>query len=387
MRVGIDARILQNTRRGQGQYVYYLIQELIKSAPDNEYLLFYNGFKKGAYAFESNIPNLKQIWSSLPGGLLRGLWAAFEFPPIERLIGKVDLFHHTFNYNFTHYTPVPAYAPSVVTFNGMAPAETIWDSPRYNLKEIDRWFRRIAQSAARIIAVSEMAKDDLLKRADIPEEKIRIIYYGVDEKFFRIPDLSLIEQALAGCGLKGKRYILYAGAAEKNKNLNGLLDAFRMIMDNPGIKDVYLALAGSIDDNFKKIISRAKELGIAERVIFPGYISHETLPFLYRGAEVFVLPTFLEWFGMPVLEAMASGVPVAVSKNTGALEVVGKAALSFDPHDHQDMAAALEKILRGPLLRRELSAQGIKIASVFNWNKTARETLSVYNEVSTENER
>lgn len=381
MRIGIDARILQNERRGQGQYAYYLIRELIKLGREDEYRLFYNGFKKGGFAFPEDAPNLRQVWSGIPGSLLKPLWSYCKFPPVEYLLGEVDVFHHTFNYNFTHYTPVPSYSKSVVTFNGMAPPETIWDSAKYNLKEIDRWFRIIAKSAAKIIAVSRMVKDDLLNRVNVPEEKIKIIYYGVDEKFFLMPDSSLIEQTLAGYGLTGKRYILYAGAAEKNKNLNGLLDAFRMIMDNPGIEDVHLVLVGSIDENFQRLIFRAKELGMEGRVIFPGYISHESLPFLYRGAEAFVLPTFREWFGIPVLEAMASGVPVAASKNTGALEVAGDAAITFDPFNARDMAAALEKILIDRPLRRDLIERGLKRACGFSWKKTARETLSVYKEI------
>ncbi|HAH20747.1 MAG: hypothetical protein A2Y00_07340 [Omnitrophica WOR_2 bacterium GWF2_43_52] len=381
MRIGIDARVLQNERRGQGQYVYYLIQELIKLGRHDEYLLFYNGFKKGRFAFGEDIPNLRQVWASIPGSLLKPLWSRCKFPPIEYLLGKVDVFHHTFNYNFTHYTPVPAYAPSVVTFNGMAPPETIWDSAQYNLKEIDRWFRIIARSAAKIIAVSRMAKDDLLKRVNVPEEKIRIIYCGVNENFMSTPDPLQTDLTLVKYGLKGARYIFYAGAAEKNKNLDGLIDGFRMIMGKPGIDDIHLVMAGSIDDNFQRLMRKVKELGLDKRVIFPGYISHESLPSLYRGAEAFVLPTFREWFGIPVLEAMASGVPVVVSKNTGALEIVGDAAVTFDPFDTRDIAAALEKIVRDRPLRRDLIALGLKRVSGYSWKKAAEETLSVYKEV------
>lgn len=381
MRIGIDARALQGARRGQGQYAYYLIQELIKSGRENEYLLFYNGFKKGAFAFSEDISNLKQVWSDIPGSLLKPLWSHCKFPPIEYLLGKVDIFHHTFNYNFTHYTPVPSYAKSVVTFNGMASPETIWDNAKYDLKEIDRWFTIIAKSAAKIIVVSAMVKDDLLKRVDVPQEKIKIIYYGVDEKFRRFPDAAQMDIALSRHGLKGMRYVLYAGAAEKNKNLPRLIEAFRMMMNKPGLEDLHLVLAGSIDENFQRLISMVKESGIDKRVIFPGYISHESLPCVYRGAQAFVLPTFREWFGIPVLEAIASGVPVAVSKNTGALEVVGDAAITFDPFDARDISSALEKILTDHSLRRDLIEKGIRSSSGLSWKKTAQETLAVYREV------
>lgn len=382
MRIGIDARILQSERRGQGQYVYYLARELIKLGNENECLLFYNGFKKGEFAFSGDIPNFKQVWSGIPGSLLKPLWSHCKFPPIECLLGKVDIFHHTFNYNFTHYTPVPSYAKSVVTFNGMADPSTIWDSSRYNLKEIDRWFRIIAKSAARIIAVSAMVKDDLLKRVDVPQDKIRIVYYGVDERFRREPDPAIMDEVLIRYGLKGMRYIFYAGAAEKNKNLSGLIEAFRMIMNKPALEDIRLVLGGSIDENFQRLILKVRDLGIDKRVMFPGYISHDYLPYVYRGAQAFVLPTFREWFGIPVLEAMASGVPVAASKNTGALEVAKGAVITFDPFDTRDIADALAKILTDSSLRRDLIDKGIKIASGFSWKKTAEETLSVYKEAS-----
>lgn len=381
-KIGIDARVLQGVLRGQGQYVYYLVLELLKLGNENEYLLFYNGFKKGEFAFSQDIPNLRQLWSNVPGSLLKPLWRYFKFPPIEYALGEpVDVFHHTFNYNFTHYTPVPSYAKSVVTFNGIADPSTIWDGPGYNLKEVDRWFSVIARSSARIIAVSRMVKDDLLRRVDVPEEKIKIIYYGVDERFKRPPAQDEMDQALARYGLKGMRYILYAGAAEKNKNLNGLIEAFRMIMNNPALGDIRLVLGGSIDENFQRLISRIKELGIDRRVVFPGYISHDYLPCVYRGAQAFVLPTFKECFGIPVLEAMVSAVPVVVSKNTGALEVAGDAAVTFDPYDPADMAAALERILTDYSLRQDVIDKGLKMASAFSWKKTAEETLAVYKEV------
>lgn len=362
--------------------MYYLVRELLKSDRENELLLFYNGFRKGELAFNQNIPNLKQVWSGLPGLLLKPLWRNLQLPAVEYALGKIDVFHHTFNYNFTHYTPVPSYAKSVVTFNGMADPSTIWDSSKYNLKEIDRWFAVIARKASRIIAVSGMVKEDLLKRVDVAQEKIKIVYYGVDEIFIREPEPAIMDEVLIRYGLKGMKYVFYAGAAEKNKNLSGLIEAFIIIMNNPALKDVCLVLGGSIDDNFQRLIIKVRDMGIDKRVIFPGYISHDYLPCVYRGAIAFVLPTFKEWFGIPALEAMASGVPVVVSKNTGALEVVGDAAVTFDPYDARDMSAAISKALLDHSLRRNMIEKGLKIAGEFSWKRTAEETLAVYKEAS-----
>ena len=380
MKIGIDARFLQDPLRGQGQYVYYLVKELLGLDDGNEYVLFYNSFKTGGFAFDESTPHLKQVWCNIPGTVLKNTWPKLRFPPVEYLIGSVDLFHNPVNFNFTHYGPIPSRADMVSTFNGMADPATIWE--KYDRNKLDAWFREIADKSSIIISVSEMAKKDLLRRVDIPEEKIRIVYQGVGEEFRPISDAKAVDTALSRYGLAGRRYLFYVGGAEPNKNLEALIDVFCALSKNAGMEGLHLALAGNINVFYRMLINKTKMLGMERKIIFTGYVSHDDLPFIYNGAEAFVLPTLDEWFGIPVLEAMACGVPVVTSKNTGALEAVGDdAAVLFDPRDAKDMADSIGGVLHDKGLCASLKEKALERVKRFSWKETARRTLAVYEEV------
>ncbi len=379
LKIGIDARFLQNQRRGQGQYVYYLVKALLASAPQNHYALFYNGFTKGAFAFPGHAA-LKQVWSTFPGSILKRTWPWFAYPPIERLIGAVDVFHNPVNFSFTHYSPIPSRAPMVATFNGMADPATIWK--RYNVRPIDRWFELVGRNARRIIAVSQMVKDDFLQRIRVPEEKIRVIYYGADDYFKPVEDQAALNKFLSAFGLVGNRYILYVGAAERNKNLSTLVRAFASVIGDSRFGDLKLVLTGTIDESYQSIIAYARQMGISDRTICTGYIEHEKLPLIYSGASAFVLPTLYEWFGIPVLEALRCRVPCIVSKNTGALEVVRDSVLTFESMDADELSYCIRRILEDRQLRDSLQEKGVAAARPYTWEKTARETLEVYREAA-----
>jgi glycosyltransferase involved in cell wall biosynthesis len=379
MRIGIDARFLQSTRRGQGQYVYYLIKELLKLDGGSEYVAFYNGLKTGEFAFDPATPRLRQVWCNVPGTILRQTWHRFRLPRIENMIGAIDVFHNPTNFSFTHYGLIPSRAPMAVTFNGMAHPSTIWGA--YDEKKLDGWFREAAASASIVIAVSEMVKKDLQQRVKIPDERIRVIHYGVSEEFKPMDDKPALGNRLAKYAIAGKKYMLYTGAAEPNKNLSMLLDVFCGLSKMSELADLCLVLAGPMNEPYRKLAEKTTALGIAQKVIFTGYVGHDDLPYLYNGAEAFVLPTLTEWFGIPVLEAMACGVPAAVSKNTGALDAAGDSVLTFDPRNAIDMSRCMrEVILNGPL-RERLKAKGLERVKGCSWSQTARKTLDAYKEL------
>jgi glycosyltransferase involved in cell wall biosynthesis len=378
MRIGIDARVLQNELRGQGQYAYYLIKNLLEAGTEHEYVLFYNGFKKGQFAFPENNPRLKQVWCRFPGNCLARSWEKLSFPPVEYFLGELDLFHNTINYNFTHYSPVPARGKMVVTFHGMAEPQMLW--VEYNADKIRRWLQRVGRMAHKIIAVSELAKKDLLERISLPYNRVSVVHLGVDERFLRIPDKKGIEPVLSALGLLGKRFLLYTGSAEANKNLSRLLDAYKIVLQDKSLGEHYLVLAGRIDANYQALIREARKTGIYERVIFTDYVSHQYLPALYNGAAAFVLPTLYEWFGLPVLEALACGIPVACSRNTGALEVVGERVVRFDPFQTQEIARSIRLLLTDKGLAEQARQDCSNITRSLSWKRTAEKTLAVYQE-------
>jgi len=254
----------------------------------------------------------------------------------------------------------------------------MWE--RYDQKKLDAWFVEIAERASAVITVSEMVKKDLLRRVYIPEERIRVIYYGVSEEFRPISDAEALDAALSKYGLAGRRYLLYAGGAEQNKNLVALIDVFCNISKRTGMEDLYLVLAGRIDYLYRALIDKTRTLGMERKVIFAGYVNHDDLPFIYNGAEAFVLPSLVEGFGIPVLEAMACGVPVVTSKNIGAVEAVGDAAALFDPGDAKEMADSISAVLLDKNLRISLREKGLERVKKLSWSQSARQTLAVYEE-------
>lgn len=389
MKIGIDARFLQGFRRGQGQYIYYLIKELLEIDAENEYVIFYNSLKTGEFAFDRNTRRLKQVWCNMPGTILRQTWSRFCFPPVEYSIGNVDIFHNSGNFCFTHYSPIPSRAKMVATFHGIADPSMLWKKyDRKKIEKIDAWLRKIADKASVIITVSEMAKKHLMHLINVPGERIRVIYCGVNEKFRLINDPGMISTLLSKFGLAGRRYLLYVGGYEPNKNLEALLDVFCALSKNAGMDGLHLALVGEIDNFYRAaLIKKAEVLKIAQKVIFTDYISHDDLPFIYNGAEAFVLPTLIESFGIPVLEAMACGVPVITSKNTGVFEVVGDSVASFDPTDQKEMVDSIGAVLGNKSLCLSLRERALERVKGLSWEKTARQTLAVYEEVHKKRKR
>lgn len=378
MRIGIDARFLQGPRRGQGQYVYYLIKELLGLGGDNDIVAFYNGSRRGAFAFDTATPRLRQVWSGVPGTFLKHSWSRLHAPKIEALIGDIDVFHEPVNFSFAQYGPIPSGAPMVVTFNGMSDPSTIWD--KYDVSKIDGWFRDVARSARLVITISEMAKQDFIRRSGFPGERVRIVHYGVSGQFRPIADRKLLDPVLAKYALTGKRYLFYAGGAEPNKNLGALLAAFSAASKTDGMGGVILVLSGEESDFYRALHGKVSSLGLSHKVAFTGYVAHEELPYLYNGAAAFILPTFNEWFGIPVLEALACGVPVAASKNTGALDAVGDSVATFDPNDTQDIACSIREVITNRELRERMRSEGLERVKGLSWSQTAKKTLAVYKE-------
>lgn len=376
MRIGVDARVLQHKRRGQGQYVYYLVRHMAELSKDDEFTLFYNGIKRGEFAFRDCARNIRQVWCGFPGTLLAAAWPRLRFPPVEYFIGPTDIFHNTINFNFTHYTPIPANGKMVSTFHGMADPSLMWDGA--DEKMIYRWFNVISACAHEMIATSNMAKDMLLKNSTIDEDRVTVIYYGVDSVFKPETDSDDTERSLLKFGLAGKKYILAVGSAEKNKNLSRLVEAFKALSGDAGRGDLLLVLAGVRDDNYARIGSYAESLGIGGRVIMTGHVDHCDLPSLYNGALAYILPSLVEGFGIPAAEAMACGTPAIVTRKAGVLEIAGDAALTFDPEDTEGMVRCMRSVLDDPSLKAGLRDKGMRAVKQLSWSSVAARTLEVY---------
>ncbi len=229
------------------------------------------------------------------------------------------------------------------------------------------------RKATGVIAVSETTKRDLVRHLAVPEDRIAVVYEGVDHARFRpVPERPV-----------DFPYLLFVGSEQPRKNLAMLLRAFRRIKRTGSFPDLKLVKvgsgAGNGDHPFRaRTLEVIRDLGLEEEVILTGRLAEEQLPAYYSAAELFVLPSLYEGFGLPPLEAMACGCPVVVS-NRGALpETAGPGALVVDPADETALAAAIEKLLRDGSARDELRERGLRHAAAFSWRRCAEETLAAY---------
>lgn len=237
----------------------------------------------------------------------------------------------------------------------------------------------LAQSAEKIITVSNFSKAELVESLKISSEKIVTIYNGVGDNF-KPQSQKAQKEFAANMGLPEK-YVLVLGTRGKNKNLRRLLKAWELLTREEKMQNVFLVIAGGIEntlasDDITVLTSRLL------RVHSIGYIKEAILPQLYSGAEVFVHPSLYEGFGLPPLEAMACGTPTVVSKAASLPEVVGDAGIYIDPYNIEDIARGIYKAIIDKEIQNDLSNKGLERAKLFTWEKTARETLQVFRDIT-----
>jgi glycosyltransferase involved in cell wall biosynthesis len=251
-----------------------------------------------------------------------------------------------------------------------------------NFARLHRRYRRFShrpslEAATRIISVSHFTKQTLMERYGIPPEKITVIHLGWDERFAQA-DAEAEERVRRRYRLPDT-FLFYPAATWPHKNHLNLLRAARILRDRHGVRE-NLVFTSFPHKKHDAIAREIRKLGLSDGVRFLGFIPEEDLPALYRLATLLVFPSLFEGFGIPPLEAMASGLPVVCSRAASLPEVAGEAALYFDPFSPVDMAEKIHAALVSETLRRELVERGLQRASLFNWAKTARETLSVFEE-------
>ncbi len=226
-----------------------------------------------------------------------------------------------------------------------------------------------------IITVSHSEKYNIAKNLWIPLDKIRVIYHGVSDEFRPIGNKRALKETLIKYGVT-QPYIFHLSAYQPKKNLVGILKAFAVAKKKYGIPDK-LIIGGKQPANIKGI---TKSLNIQD-VLFTGFIANKDLPKLYSGAKFFIFPSFHESFGLPILEAMASGTPVITSNVFSLKELGDSIALLVNPHDVNEIAEAMYILSTDDLLRRKLRNKGLKRSQNFRWGVTAKKHLKVYWEV------
>ncbi len=361
-RIGIDTAFLGNLRAGTWQYTSHLLHGI--------------GSKGGFTVIDRisrAIPDIDLPTSVYPGGgekLAKFYWPNFILPG-NAARDRYDLVHCTTPYG----TFMPCRYRNVITICDVTPLLFPETHGKMNVWHYRLLLPAILKRADRIITISECSKQDIVRVFGVPEEKVSITLLAADERFKAVPEGTpgeFIERL-------PDPYILNVGTLEPRKNLEGLLRAFASAK-KAGIQET-LVITGAKGWGESHLAQLPQRLGIADSVVFTGFVDDNDLPFLYAGAKFFVYPSLYEGFGLPVLEAMACGTPVITSNLSSIPEVTGDAALLVDPESEAELSSAILKLAGDPLSRQILKEQGLKRAKLFCWEKSVTETLKIYEEV------
>lgn len=268
-------------------------------------------------------------------------------------------------------------ARKIVTIHDVVPYIYPETSTKLDKLIYHYWLPLAVRRLDAIITVSEQSKQDIIRYLPVNEEDVVVIPEAAGSSY-RLMNPIDVKPVLNRYGIDFP-YILYVGSLESRKNLPRLLEAFaRVRTQHPDWK---LVIVGARKWKFSSIFETVKRLELEPFVHFTGYVEEEHLPAIYNGADLFVFPSLYEGFGLPVLEAMASGTPVITSNCSSLPEVAGDAAILIDPYDIQAMADAIQQVLSDPSLAATLRVKGLARAKTFSWKRTAEETIAVYERV------
>ncbi|MBC7253171.1 MAG: glycosyltransferase family 4 protein [Actinobacteria bacterium] len=382
MRVIFDGTPFLLEKTGIGHYTENLLAHLLKVDPELEAGLFALSLRAGH--------RLRRLAPQYPGVRVRGfnlpanflyyrLWKRTRAFPAEMLLGDFDIFHAT-NYQ----APALRRAKLVTTVHDI----NFVRFPEMQSKGIRRFIHslpRLLERSSAVFTDSRFTARELAEVYGVSEERMEVVYPGLNPVFHSRPSPEEMELALRAYCLEPP-YLAYIGNLHPRKNLATLVEAFVLLRDRGYEHKLAVIGGGGLgrlnNAEYRKLMRRVSDLGMEEEIVFTGYVPDERLKSLLVQADLLVFPSIYEGFGLPPLEAMACGVPVVTSNRASLPEVVGDAALLVeDPLDPQEIADRVETLLRDPLLRARLVERGRRRAKMFTWEKAARKVREVYDRV------
>jgi glycosyltransferase involved in cell wall biosynthesis len=376
MRFGVDARYIQDHFPGIGRYTYSLIRALSPLLGQDTLVLLVSASARNTRFDLAALARLPGVEVAPVTSGVFALSQQLELPRLARRL-RLDLYHNPY-----YIIPYAMPCPVVATVHDLIPYLHPDALPQPRLRWLFTALVRLTVWRARVILVDSVsARDDLVRIMGASPGRVTATLLAADASFHPQPAAS-VAALRARLGLE-KPYLLYLGINKPHKNLARLVEAWVSLPQDLRQRH-QLVLAGRRDPRYDEEARLCARLALGEEVRWLDSPDNETLPLLYAGAKAFVFPSLYEGFGLPVLEAMASGVPVACSDASSLPEIVGDAALTFPPQDVAAMARALERLLTEPLLAQKLAARGLARAATFTWERTAREVMALYRRVARE---
>jgi glycosyltransferase involved in cell wall biosynthesis len=368
MSIYVDVSAAVHQRAGLGRYAESLVRALVPLIGEH-LALFYNR--------ENGVEPLVGL-ASMPAATVSlgykpwrmAVWLGqVAHTPFNRYVPNAQLFHAA-----EHLLMPLRGVPTVLTVHDLIFRQT----PEHH-KPLNRWYLTstmplYCRRADHIIAVSETTRRDLIAAYHLPPEKITVIHEAADPRFQPQPPTGQ-DRVRAVYGLP-EQFLLYVGTIEPRKNLERLLESWAPLYRLGECPPLVIAgKRGWLSDGFFAALEASPARA---GVILTGYVPDSDLAALYSAATAFIWPSLYEGFGLPPLEAMACGTPVLSSNASSMPEVVGDAAVLFNPGNADELRECLRSVVRSRALRRDLSLRGLARAATFSWQRTAEETLQIY---------
>lgn len=376
MHVAFNGWFWDKPNTGSGQYLYYLLHNLRRVAPDLQMTLVLPSHIKDAKDLPANVT---PVYTHGMGGNIGKVW--FEQMTFPQAAAKCDIAHVPY-----WGSPLSSPVKLVTSVLDAIPAVI----PEYAGGFLPRLYTSLVTASARgsshVLTLSEASKNDIIKYLEIPAERITVTHLAPDEAYH--PRLGAERDAEVR-----KKYnlpndfVLCLSGFDKRKNIGQLLEAYTYVMKAEDT-NYPLVLAGRepewAEPMFPNMRQRVEELDLAHVVEWIGFVDEADKPSLYRMAKVVVFPSLYEGFGLPVIEAMASGTPVVALNASSIPEIAGDGAYLVEPGDARAMGGAIIALLGQEPLRDSLVNAGLAQATRFSWRKTAKETLAVYEQVASQ---
>jgi len=385
MKIGIDCRTILHPEKGEcdgpGHYTYQLVRNLLKIDKKNTYVLFFDhsvGRDRIAKFKQKNVL-IKFVPFLQYSNLMPDKYSHFL---VSATLSRenLDILHSPIP-----WLPSPYIGKTIVTIHDLAICKFF---ELYSHQKQDIIFRKnlpgILKRANKIIAVSQSTSKDLQQIFNINRKNIKVIYHGVDKRFFEKNTLSKIKQVQNKYKIK-KDYLFSLSNFDPRKNIIRIIFAYERLRRKMELEkgqsfpEYQLVLAGSKKNfNFKKIKQTISLSKYKKDIILPGYTEVSELNALFEGASLFMFPSLYEGFGFPIIEAMAKGVPVITSNNSSMKEIADKAAMIVDPYNVSEITNTAYNLLTNKKLYDKFKGKGKLLAQKFQWEKCARETLDFY---------
>jgi len=370
MLIGIDANEANVLSRvGISEYAYQILIKLheFREAEKNDYS--YTIYLKSSPL--DHLPKETSWWKYKIVKLPK-LWTQIGLPiHLATTRSKPDVF-----LTLTHYGPRFSKIPTIVSVMDLSYLHFPETFKKNDLYQLTKWTEYSVKKAKKVITISNSSKDDIIKYYKVSAEKVKVVHLGLKNLSMNAPS----EKELSEFGVD-KKFILFVGTLQPRKNIARLIEAFSMLPESL-LSDYQLVIIGKKGWLYEEILSAPEKFNVTDKVVFLDYISDTELPNFYRKAEVFVLPSLYEGFGLPVLEAMRYGCPVLTSNVSSLPEAGGDAAQYFEPENVKDIKNTIEKVLTDKILREKMIERGREHYKKFTWEKAAKEVLGAIEEVA-----